>query len=387
MNIQLDRLTLHRQGENSWNRLVEDKIAVPRSALEVVTAYIKEVWNEGKVNLIGELCADPVVRHDANTVTELSHAEQVERITHNFEELHPFFEDVILAGDDQHITLLWNVTGRDPNWKWCGIEVFRVTNGKIAEVWNAPYLDGSWGMSRTLAGRLGESVETALPVMTLDVTDRTAEAVVPADARNIGRWLAQILGTPDTSKVGNALWQHDYIGNDALPFALTMQDANGPSLALDAVKLTRLHIGWARSGLVNATISATGEQGAPSSGTPGSPQPAPTIVRLAEPIGQFLRQGKTLGRVVNATIEIGTDSPRATGSVTLRVPGSFAEISAIGTGDLSFGWRAGDFSLTFNGVAELGEPDNLFTHNNEIEFTCTWAAGSISATIINDSAS
>jgi len=348
-----------------------------------VKSYIREAWNEGRVELISELCADPVIRHDANSVTELSHAEQVERIAHNYDELRPTFEEVVFAGDDEYITLIWNVTGRDPNWKWCGIEIFRVVDGKISEVWNSPYLDGRWSMSRKLAARLGAAGETALPIMTLDMTETSAEAVVPVDARNIGRWIAQLLGAPDNRDIGNGLWQHHYSGEVVEPFALIMRDSNGPSRSLEAATITNLRIEWARSGLINATVSAEGQQGLAPSDT-AVPEAAPAVVRLAEPVGHFAAAGRSVARVVDSTIEIGIDAPKASGRVTLRVTGDYGDAAPIGSGDLSFGWQAGEFSIIFKGTALLGTPENAFVDNGEIEFSCQWVSERILATVVND---
>ena len=68
-----------------------------RSALETVTLYIERIWNEGRDDLIPELCADPIVRHDPNALTSLRHAEQRARIRHNYDELRPVFTWEVLA--------------------------------------------------------------------------------------------------------------------------------------------------------------------------------------------------------------------------------------------------------------------------------------------------
>lgn len=362
---------------------------MPRSALEVVHAYIREAWNEGKVELLSELCADPIIRHDANSVTEIRLADQVARIAQNYDELRPFFEEIVFAGDDEHITLIWNATGRDPNWKLCGIEIFRVVDGKITEVWNSPYVDGRWGMARTLSAQSQSEAETGLPVITLDMTDSAAEAIVPLDARNIGRWIAQILGHAESRKAENGMWQHAYTGTVVQPLTLTMRDAHGPTRVLNAATVGCLHIGWHRSGMVNATISAAGVQGtAPDDISASAPIPAPAIVRLAEPVGAFSRDGQSIGRVVDAIIEIGTDAPKASGRISLRVAGEFSKAGDLGMGDLSFGWRDdGDFSLMFACVARLGAPENMFTDKGETEFSCAWTTDSISALVVNDIAS
>lgn len=116
-----------------------------RTALEIVDIYLKKIWNEGQADLVRTYCADPITRHDLNSVTRLTHDEQIARISSQYQELVPFFTDVVLAGDDTHITSVWNVTGKDPDWRLCGIEVFKVVDGRITDVWNSTYMKGHWG--------------------------------------------------------------------------------------------------------------------------------------------------------------------------------------------------------------------------------------------------
>ena len=116
-----------------------------KTALEIVDIYLRTIWNEGQAELVRTYCADPVTRHDANGVTRLSHEEQIARISSQYEELRPIFTDVVLSGDDTHVTTVWNATGKKPGWGLCGIEVFRVSDGRITDVWNSTYMDGAWG--------------------------------------------------------------------------------------------------------------------------------------------------------------------------------------------------------------------------------------------------
>lgn len=117
-----------------------------KTAMEVVEIYLHTIWDQNRPELVREFCADPIVRHDGTgKTTRLSHDEQVERIASQYEEFVPKFTDVVLAGDDEFITTVWNVVGKDPDWKLCGIEVFHVEDGRITEVWNSTYMDGHWG--------------------------------------------------------------------------------------------------------------------------------------------------------------------------------------------------------------------------------------------------
>lgn len=116
-----------------------------KTAREVVEIYLHTIWDENQPELVREYCADPITRHDANNVRRLSHDEQIARIKTLYAQIEPRFVDVVLSGDEEHVTTVWNATGKDPKWRQCGIEVFRVQNGRITDVWNSTYMDGAWG--------------------------------------------------------------------------------------------------------------------------------------------------------------------------------------------------------------------------------------------------
>lgn len=133
---------------------------------EIVASYVERVWNLGDSSAVVEYCADPYVRHDAGRSRAMSHAEQLERVTReraagtaaDGRSLH--FETLVLAGDGRDVTWVWNMTGPTgtelaasgveaevvgEELRICGIEVFRVVDGRIAEVWNSPPMAGHWG--------------------------------------------------------------------------------------------------------------------------------------------------------------------------------------------------------------------------------------------------
>lgn len=117
-----------------------------KTAVEIVDLYIHTIWDKNETHLVREYCADPIVRHDGGgKTTRLTHDEQIARISGQYQEYVPKFSDVVLAGDHEYVTSVWNVSGKDPEWKLCGIEVFRVQEGRITEVWNSTYMDGHWG--------------------------------------------------------------------------------------------------------------------------------------------------------------------------------------------------------------------------------------------------
>ena len=114
--------------------------------LEIVELYIRHTSNEGDPDWIPRLCANPVRRHDPNSVTEMTHAEQMDRIRgSSARALEPQFHTVVLHGEGPFVTWIWEMTMRKGDKRLCGIEVFKVENGLITDMWNSPYVQGAWG--------------------------------------------------------------------------------------------------------------------------------------------------------------------------------------------------------------------------------------------------
>lgn len=111
---------------------------------DVVRRYLEEIYHEGRVEVVREVCADPVVRHDPGARSEMTHEQQIERISAELPKWSPFFTWDVLAGDGEHAVLVWNTTGRTAERTLSGIEVFRVVDGRITDVWNSPYTTEPW---------------------------------------------------------------------------------------------------------------------------------------------------------------------------------------------------------------------------------------------------
>lgn len=121
-----------------------------RTAREVVELYNLALWNERNIQLADELIAETMVRHEVGEARTLSRAEarkRVEDIWEMFDSLR-FDLSVVIAGDDgEHVAIVYDSTltnsdGADVN--IASIEVFRVVDGKITEVWNCGYKQGVW---------------------------------------------------------------------------------------------------------------------------------------------------------------------------------------------------------------------------------------------------
>ncbi len=125
-------------------------MATTWTARTVVELYNLAVWNECNIDLADELLGDNVIRHEVGQMRTLTHAEAVQRVVDMWElaeSLH-FDLNIVIEGDDgEHVAIVYDSTiiakdGAETN--IAGIEVFRVVDGKITEVWNSGYRQGVW---------------------------------------------------------------------------------------------------------------------------------------------------------------------------------------------------------------------------------------------------
>ena len=120
------------------------------TARTVVELYNLVVWNERNMDLADELLADSVIRHEVGGVRTLTHAEAVQRVVDMWQlaDSLQFDLNVVIEGDDgEHVAIVYDSTittkdGTETN--IASIEVFRVVDGKITEVWNCGYQQGVW---------------------------------------------------------------------------------------------------------------------------------------------------------------------------------------------------------------------------------------------------
>jgi predicted SnoaL-like aldol condensation-catalyzing enzyme len=133
--------------------MIRERTAVnppTRTAREVVELYNLVVWNEHNLALAEELFADTVVRHEvgeAHTLTREQAVNRVKDVWQLFDELHFDLKIVIADDDGEHVAIVYDSTmatkdGTKTN--VASIEVFRVVNGEITEVWNCGYKQGVW---------------------------------------------------------------------------------------------------------------------------------------------------------------------------------------------------------------------------------------------------
>jgi len=121
-----------------------------RTAREVVELYNLVVWNEHDIQLAEELLGDNVIRHEVGEAHTLTHAQAVKRVADMWELVESLRFDlkiVIDGGDGEHVAIVYDSTvtaGDGSETNIASIEVFRVLDGKIVEVWNCGLKQGVW---------------------------------------------------------------------------------------------------------------------------------------------------------------------------------------------------------------------------------------------------
>ena len=121
-----------------------------RTAREVVELYNLVVWNERNFELADELMGESVIRHEVGEAQTLTHEQAVQRVVDAwkiFDELR-FDLNLVVAGDDgEHVAIVYQspMTLTDGTETTVGsMEIFRVVDGRITEVWNCGYKQGVW---------------------------------------------------------------------------------------------------------------------------------------------------------------------------------------------------------------------------------------------------
>lgn len=112
----------------------------------LINLYWENIWNRGEVDLIRDICGDPMIRHEPGKIIKLSHDEQIERVRKVVVDIKPHFTHRILIADDEHVCSVWNMTSASEKIPFMsGIEVFRAQDGRLTECWNPPYGFQPWG--------------------------------------------------------------------------------------------------------------------------------------------------------------------------------------------------------------------------------------------------
>jgi predicted SnoaL-like aldol condensation-catalyzing enzyme len=121
-----------------------------RTAREVVELYNLVVWNKKDFALAEELMGDTVIRHEVGEATTLTNEQAVRRVVDHWElfDTIRFDLNLVVAGDDgEHVAIVYQspMTLKDGTKTDVGsMEIFRVVDGRIVEVWNCGYKQGIW---------------------------------------------------------------------------------------------------------------------------------------------------------------------------------------------------------------------------------------------------
>lgn len=118
-----------------------------RTPREVVEAYNYELWNRQRLELADELLAETVVRHEIGGVKTLTRAEAAARVPNTWSGVeHLEFVLIQIAAEAELVTIVYEcrVVSRGEKSVMSSMEMFRVVDGQICEVWNVGYAPGSW---------------------------------------------------------------------------------------------------------------------------------------------------------------------------------------------------------------------------------------------------
>jgi predicted SnoaL-like aldol condensation-catalyzing enzyme len=123
---------------------------VTRTAREVVELYNLVVWNQRDFALAEELMGDTVIRHEVGQALTLTRRQAVQRIVDHwamFDKVR-FDLNVVVAGDDgEHVAIVYGSSMELKDGAEVDIgsmEIFRVVDGRITEVWNCGHGQGVW---------------------------------------------------------------------------------------------------------------------------------------------------------------------------------------------------------------------------------------------------
>jgi len=115
----------------------------------LIRRFCEEVWNLGHLNVVAEIFSENYVRHDLRPGNPMPGPEGQKRIAADFRAAFPDLQmtlDLIIAEDDMVMTR-WTTQGThtgqwgniQPTGKravFSGVNIFRIQNGKVVELWN-----------------------------------------------------------------------------------------------------------------------------------------------------------------------------------------------------------------------------------------------------------
>lgn len=124
-----------------------------RTPVEVVDTYLDVLYNQRRLDLIPDLIADPTWRHAPGKISKLTLQESIQRLTELLERCPVLrFETAVRVVEGAMVTVAWNgwsTLTNGKSYELSGIEIFRVTDGRIVEIWNSKEAAGLWQPAHT----------------------------------------------------------------------------------------------------------------------------------------------------------------------------------------------------------------------------------------------
>ena len=112
----------------------------PTENLELARRFFNECWNEGNVDTLTQIMTPEHVHHFANR--DLHGPESVRALILDLRSDFPDFQITIddeIVGRDK-VVLRWTIRGTHQptgnSVEYTGIDIIRITNGRIVELWN-----------------------------------------------------------------------------------------------------------------------------------------------------------------------------------------------------------------------------------------------------------
>ena len=127
---------------------MSDDRSADTSPEAVVRRYLAVMYNQRRLDLIPELIADPEIRHAPGETKVTSLAENTERLQKMLERCPVLrFEPVVVIAQGELVSVAWNgfsTLTDGKSYEFAAIELFRVVDGKIVEIWNSREARGLW---------------------------------------------------------------------------------------------------------------------------------------------------------------------------------------------------------------------------------------------------
>lgn len=113
----------------------------------ITRRYAEELWNQGKASLVAELVAVDIVVHGAgfpDMKGQEAFNSSFSLFRQAFPDFHVTIDDMVAEGDK--VAFRWTESGTHKgeyagiaatgkHVRWTGMSVYRIANGKIAEMW------------------------------------------------------------------------------------------------------------------------------------------------------------------------------------------------------------------------------------------------------------